>query len=210
MLCIQQLKKEYSYEEILGIQSLEIPPGIALLQGENGSGKTTFLKIVAGLTDFEGDIIVDNRFSLKKNRQQFVERINYAETEPLYPGFLTAKELVKLFCYAKHGSVAFIEDLLKRLHIYDVYKKPVSTYSAGMLKKLSIALSFAGNPKWILLDEPLITTDKIAVNTIYAIINEQHINGVSFLITSHQDFNNNLLAFTHTFIAHDKTITAVK
>jgi ABC-2 type transport system ATP-binding protein len=210
MLCIQQLKKEYSGEKILDIKSLAIPQGIVLLQGENGSGKTTFLKIAAGLLDFDGDIIIDDHFSLKKQRQQFVERINYAETEPLYPGFLTAKELVKLFCYAKHGSIAFIEDLLKRLHIYDVYKKPVSIYSAGMIKKLSIALSFAGKPKWILLDEPLITTDKISVNTICTIINEQHVNGTSFLITSHQDFNNNLLAFTHTLLAHGKTITAIK
>jgi ABC-2 type transport system ATP-binding protein len=43
-----------------------------------------------------------------------------------------------------------------------------------MIKKLSLALAFAGTPQWILLDEPLITADQNAIDTICAMINEKH------------------------------------
>ena len=115
--------------------------------------------------------------------------------------------MVKLFCYAKKGNIKQIELLLEQLHIADVYKKPVSTYSSGMIKKLSLALAFAGSPSWILLDEPLITIDKNAVETMCSIINNKHNDeGISFLITSHQHFANNNLSFTKQLLAQDHTI----
>lgn len=58
-----------------------------------------------------------------------------------------------------------------------------------MLKKLSLVLAFIGEPKWILLDEPLITLDVNAVNIILSTIKYFHQNGISFLITSHQSLS---------------------
>jgi len=211
MLQLKQVKKEYITTTVLSIDELTIENGIVLLQGENGSGKTTLLKMIAGLLSFEGDIILNNAFSIEKQRTAFIRNINYAETEPLYPGFLTGKELVKLFCYAKQGSIANVELMLQQLHIYDVYKKSISTYSSGMIKKLSVALAFAGTPQWILLDEPLITADQNAIDTICAMIKEKHEKEkISFLITSHQHFNNSKLSFTGRLLAHNHTITIVE
>jgi ABC-2 type transport system ATP-binding protein len=210
MLRFNSLKKEYSTTTVLHVPSLVIQNGTILLQGENGSGKTTFLKIIAGLLPFEGDIFIDDLFSLKKQRQSFIRNINYAEAEPLYPPFLTAKELVRLFCYAKRGNIKDIEALLQQLHLFGVYTKAVSTYSSGMLKKLSLALAFAGSPKWILLDEPLITIDKNAVETICDIINNKSKAGISFIITSHQHFTEGLLSFSSVLRAANKTITIVE
>ncbi len=210
MLRFEKLRKIYTGVTIVSVDELTIKNGIVLLQGENGSGKTTLLKMIAGLLPFEGDIIVNNSFSIKKQRRQFIQLINYAETEPLYPEFLTASELVKLYCYAKNGSITNTEAILQQLHIFDVYKKPVSTYSSGMIKKLSIALAMTGNPQWILLDEPLITTDVQAVETICNIIKEKHAAGISFLLTSHQHFAAGQLFFTSTMLAQDHTITITK
>lgn len=207
MLRFEQVKKQYSTTTVLSVHSLIVNNGLVLLQGDNGSGKTTLLKIIAGLLPFEGNIIFNDAFSLKKQRLQFIRNINYAEAEPLYPGFLTAKEIVKLFCYAKKGNVLHIENLLEQLHIINVYNKPVSTYSSGMIKKLSLALAFAGTPAWILLDEPLITIDKHSISTICNTINAKHVNeGISFLITSHQNFNNSNLSFTSSLLVQDHTV----
>ena len=57
-----------------------------------------------------------------------------------------------------------------------------------MLKKTSLVLAFLGNPKVILLDEPLITIDKRAVERMYELVNRYHQQGVTFLMSSHQDF----------------------
>lgn len=75
------------------------------------------------------------------------------------------------------------------MQISPFVRNAISTYSSGMLKKLSLVLAFIGEPKWILLDEPLITLDVNAVNIILSTIKYFHQNGISFLITSHQSLS---------------------
>lgn len=209
MLHVENVQKQYGAYTALSIDNLAIENGIVWLQGENGSGKTTFFKMIAGLLPFNGNITINNTYSIKKQRQQFVRLVNYGETEPLYPDFLTAKELVKLYCHAKGGSIQQAEELLQQLHVFDAYKKPVATYSSGMVKKLSIALAFIGNPAWILLDEPLVTADVASVDIICNLIQQWHKLGVSFLITSHQAFYAGQLQFTSALAAAGQTITTI-
>lgn len=207
MLQFDKLQKKYGSFTALDIESFAIEDGIVWLQGENGSGKTTLLKTVAGLLPFKGDIVLDNQYSLIKQRQQYLQLVNYGETEPLYPGFLTGKELVKLYCHGKKGSIQQSEELLRRLHVFEAYNKPVATYSSGMVKKLSLVLAFTGSPKWILLDEPLVAVDAASVETVCDIIKQKHgQQGVSFLITSHQAFYAGQLSFTASLLAAGHTI----
>ncbi len=207
MLQLEKLQKKYGSFTALDIDSFVIDDGIVWLQGENGSGKTTLLKTIAGLLPFKGDIVFNKQYSLSKQRQQFLQLVNYGETEPLYPGFLTGKELVKLYCHAKRGSIQQSEELLRRLHVFEAYHKPVATYSSGMVKKLSLVLAFTGSPKWILLDEPLVAVDAASVETVCDIIKHKHAQeGVSFLITSHQAFYAGQLAFTASLLATAHTI----
>jgi ABC-2 type transport system ATP-binding protein len=58
-----------------------------------------------------------------------------------------------------------------------------------MAKKLSLVLAFVGQPKYILLDEPLVTIDKESVPILYGLIQEYSANGFSFIFTSHQAFD---------------------
>ena len=159
MLQLTALKKYYGSLLALDIPSAIIPPGIIWLQGRNGSGKTTLLKMIAGLHPFDGEILLLNKLSLNKQRHDYLLQINYAEAEPLYPSFLTAENLVKLYCYTKKGSLAEAKNLLSQLQLTEAWNRPLGTYSSGMLKKLSLVLAFTGNPSLILLDEPLVTID---------------------------------------------------
>ncbi len=209
MLQFCQVKKLYGNYLALDIPALTLQNGIYWLQGENGSGKTTFLKMIGGLHPFEGDILF-GECSIKKKRIAFLRSVNYAEAEPLFPSFLTAKDLVELYCYTKKGDRKIALALLGELHIRDAYEKPLGTYSSGMLKKLSLVLALIGNPAWILLDEPLITVDVAAVNIICNLINNLcKQNNTSFIITSHQPFETNLSLITNTLIAHNQTISLV-
>lgn len=190
----------------MDIPALSIPNGLYWLKGENGSGKTSFLKMIGGLHPFKGDIRL-NDTSIRKQRVAFLQKINYAEAEPLYPSFLSGKDLVQLYCKAKGTTEQEALHLLEQLHIADAYTKPVGTYSSGMLKKLSLVLAFTGKAEWILLDEPLITIDSDAVECVCAMINKAHTEqGVSFIITSHQSFQHHSLMPTQTIRAANKTI----
>ncbi|MEJ7684889.1 MAG: ATP-binding cassette domain-containing protein [Segetibacter sp.] len=121
MLQFENIKKYYGSFLALEIPYLLVDKGLWWVQGENGSGKTTFLKMIAGLHPFAGNIILEKQFSLKKQRQQYIKRVNYAEAEPLYPAFLTAKDLTELFCYTKGDDINKAKELLKQLHVYDAY-----------------------------------------------------------------------------------------
>lgn len=63
--------------------------------------------------------------------------------------------------------------------------EPVSNFSSGMLKKLSIILAFIGKPDVILLDEPYITLDQNAISVLNAFLNIQMQNGKTIILTSH-------------------------
>jgi len=209
MLRFENVQKLYGSFLALDIPSFTINKGLTWLKGENGSGKTTLLKMIAGLHPFKGSIILNDNLTIKKQRQQFLSLVNYAEAEPLYPSFLTAQDLVKLYCHAKKGDIQQTQQLLQQLHIYDAYKKPLGAYSSGMIKKLSLALAFTGNPQLILLDEPLITIDVDAVNIICSIIQRMEEQNVSFIITSHQSVEQHQLSFNQTLLAADRTVVNI-
>ncbi len=188
MLQFKQVEKYYGKHLALSIPTLDVQKGLYWVQGENGSGKTTLLKMVAGLHPFKGEIYRD-QINIKKERTLFLRGVNYAEAEPLYPTFLTAKDLVTLYCGTRKVATTKALEQLEQLHISHAYQQEIGTYSSGMIKKLSLVLAFIGNPSWIMLDEPLITMDVAAVDTVSNWINQLVEQAqVSFLITSHQLF----------------------
>lgn len=206
MLQFNAVKKYYGSFLALSIPELSIPEGIFWLQGENGSGKTSFLKMIGGLHPFEGIIKLD-QYDLKKDRVSFLQQVSYAEAEPLYPSFLTAEDLVQLYCTARKADIRKTKKLLAELHILDAYQQPLGTYSSGMLKKLSLVIAFTGNPRWILLDEPLITIDAEAVSTICNLISKTHRDSqTSFIISSHQPFHTDRFVINRSILATRQTI----
>lgn len=223
MLQFRKVEKYYGAHLALTVPDLDLQKGMYWIQGENGSGKTTFLKMLAGLHPFMGEIFLgpgerglsesnsegrspEKSLSILKDRNEFLKKVNYAEAEPLYPPFLTAKDLVELYGATKKADIDAAKQQLEELHILDAYEQPVGTYSSGMVKKLSLVLAFMGNPDWILLDEPLITIDVAAVELVCKWINDWHAKkGISFLISSHQSFAGGL-QFTGKLSVVEKTL----
>jgi len=205
MLTITNFQKKYgtSLEPVLSIIECKIDNGIYWIKGENGSGKTSLLKSIAGLIPFEGNITVAG-CAINLNRMTYLQQVNYAEAEPQYPLFLSGKELIDFYRSAKKGN--FPETLIHDLGVEKFMHQKTSTYSSGMLKKLSLVLAFIGKPTLVLLDEPLIALDVAAVEVLQAAIRQYNQSGVSFIITSHQLFNNELISCTTNLLLHEKSL----
>lgn len=186
MLSFTQFSKKYNGLTIIAAPELTLQPGIYWLKGINGSGKTTLMKSIAGLIPFDGQITVSG-LSIVKNRASYCRSVNYAEAEPEYPPFLTGSDLIAFFYQQKQHSGP-PSPLIEMLGVDKFASGEIGTYSSGMLKKLSLALAFIGSPTIVLLDEPLITLDVASVATLQLQIESLHASGVSFLITSHQEF----------------------
>lgn len=205
MLTISNYLKQYPGCEapVLTIPQLEIPGGIYWIKGENGSGKTSLIKSIAGLIPFKGGIEV-NGLNIRTNRMGYTKIVNYAEAEPQYPGFLTGKELLDFYHAAKGGELPLA--LMKALGLEKFINSKTSVYSSGMMKKLSLVLGFTGNPALILLDEPLIALDVAAVEVLQQAITTYSQKAVSFLITSHQPMDSNKVSTSATFVIADNLL----
>jgi len=191
MLAFHQYKKFYNNELVIEIEDLTLDPSLYWIIGDNGSGKSTLLKSIAGLVPYEGDISFLGIFNNNKNRQSFRRIVNYAEAEPQYPEFLRGTDLIEFYKKAKSATSEQVAYLTGKLDVKLFASRKIGEYSSGMIKKLSLALAFMGNPRLVLLDEPLITLDNDAASGILDLIKEHAANGVSVILTSHQEFKGN-------------------
>lgn len=193
MLQLTNVRKAYQGKVILHIPSLLLDPGIYWIQGANGSGKSTLLKIIAGMVPFEGDITLKGS-SLRHSPLTYRQHIGWAAAEPLFPPFMTGMDLVILYQRIRKVPQQQIDHLIEKFNVGNFIQGQASAYSAGMTKRLSLLLAFIGNPSLIMLDEPLTTLDTNSFTLISDLILEAaQKTGTSFLMSSHQDLDTNLL-----------------
>ncbi|MEO6903231.1 MAG: ATP-binding cassette domain-containing protein [Bacteroidia bacterium] len=193
MINILNLKKVYGSAVILDVPALTLEPNIYYIKGENGSGKSTFLKILAGLLPFEGTISFNNEIDLIKNPLAYRKLVNYGAAEPMYPHFLMGNDLIKFFEKTKKAPTFQANRLIERFNFQEFLNNPIGTYSSGTLKKLSLILAFIGSPKLLLLDEPLTTIDAETVSALYTLINEYYTKDMVLILSSHHRFTDKLI-----------------
>ena len=203
MLSVTSFSKYYGEELILSMETLTLSPGIHLIKGDNGSGKTTFFKCLAGVIPCRGEISIDE-CSLKRDPLAYRYLVNFAEAEPVFPPFLSAKDLVRFVARTKNSNVGQMTHYRQGLGIDWYFEKACSTYSSGMLKKLSLALAFLGSPKVIILDEPLITLDELTRNQLYKLMREKP--EIIFLISSHHEIATRFLEISSVYSIRNKTL----
>jgi ABC-2 type transport system ATP-binding protein len=207
VLEIDQLRQRYGDREVLSIPSFGIEKGIYWIQGENGAGKSTLFRTLAGMLPFDGTVRLDGSYDLKKHPVEYRLRLNLGEAEPLYPSFLTPADLIAFVAEAQKASREQSEMLVESFGI-NYLDNPFGSCSSGMVKKVSLLLAFLGNPSVIILDEPLITIDREARGVLFELIKEYHRNGVTFLLSSHQLFEQEGLHVSKSFRLKDKTLVA--
>lgn len=186
MLRFEGFSKSYNDNLVISIPELKLDPGIYWIRGENGSGKSTLFKSLAGLLPYQGSIVMSGNVNLRQQPLEFRRQVNFSEAEPLFPGFLTSKDLVRFVGSARGTGIEQQNEITSKFGIDAFIDKRCETYSSGMLKKLSLALAFLGKPKVIILDEPLITLDEEARGVLLGMIKD--LKDVIVLLSSHQSF----------------------
>jgi ABC-2 type transport system ATP-binding protein len=209
MLTLRNFSKSYSGHHVLEIKELTFKQGLSWIKGENGSGKTTLFKSIAGILPFDGDILFPDGISQKNDPVAFRRRVNFSEAEPQYPGFLTAKDLVRFAGKIKNASSEQQEKYCRSLGVDTFFDKPAETYSSGMMKKLDLTLAFLGEPQFIILDEPMITLDEQARAVLFELIREKMADQITFLISSHHSIATEGLDIATTFQLENKTLRAL-
>ena len=204
-LILNNISKKYGSHTVLAFEDWRISSGVYWLKGGNGTGKTTFFRIISGQTPFDGEVLFDD-LSLKKDPIKFKQRISYAEAEPQYPLFISGRELLNFYKDIRSVHQDEVNRLTTLFEMTEFLDQKVGGYSSGMLKKLSLICALLGDVELYILDEPLITIDTASADKLYDFIKQKVKEGKSFLLSSHQDIDTEKIFIDGVFKIADKEI----
>jgi len=183
-----KLTKIYGSKAAVNEVDMHIREGqIYGLIGRNGAGKTTIMRMISGLsTPTKGDYTLFGKSGYEKGKM--LKNVGVLIESPgIYPR-LSAYENLKIKCIARGISAkGYVEDLLKTVGLSDVDpKKGVGSYSLGMRQRVGIALALVGDPKLIVLDEPINGLDPQGIADIREmVVRLRDEKGITVMLSSH-------------------------
>ncbi len=210
----KDLCKKYGDKLVIDHVNMHVPEkAIYGFVGENGSGKTTIMRLVTGLanpTSGEYSLFgVDYKDRKINEAKKQISAI--VETVSLVPS-LTAKQNMiyqELYQGIKLGEEER-ETLLKKVRLSDVENKKVKNYSLGMRQRLGIALALMSKPKLMFLDEPMNGLDPEGIAELRDLLIElNQKDGITVLISSHILSELEKIASCYGFISKGKLIEEI-
>ncbi|MFJ4564753.1 ATP-binding cassette domain-containing protein [Streptomyces caelestis] len=183
------LRKAYGGKTVLDGIDLAVPAGTVFsLLGPNGAGKTTAVKILSTLiTADAGDLHVGGH-DLAADPQAVRAAIGVTGQFSAVDGLITGEENMLLMADLHHLSRGegrrTAAELLERFDLSEAAKKPASTYSGGMKRRLDLAMTLVGDPRIIFLDEPTTGLDPRSRHNMWQIIRELVSDGVTVFLTT--------------------------
>lgn len=172
--------KSYGSKVVLDDVSFNIEEGkIVCLQGANGAGKTTIIKIICDMLKAnEGKVnfntLKDLRYDIGYMSQHF----------SLYKN-MTIKENMRFFARIYNLDFEKINKQVKRFGLDEYIDFKLKNLSGGWKQKVSLACATLHNPKLLILDEPTSGVDPVSRKEIWDIISEFTFDGMSILVTTH-------------------------
>lgn len=178
---IEVTKKFVGKTAVDGI-TMQLEPGhIYAMLGPNGSGKTTWMKMAAGLIKPTSGQI---RYMGQPISVETKNDIAYMSTEPYFYDWMTVGDVGKYYAdFFKDFSMDKYDYLLEKMEL--LKKLKVKSLSSGMMAKLKVAVTMARDAKVYMLDEPLNGIDLLARDSVMNMILMSADEGKTLLISSH-------------------------
>ncbi|MBU6533922.1 ATP-binding cassette domain-containing protein [Streptomyces mayonensis] len=183
------LCKAYGDKTVLDGIDLRIPAGsVFALLGPNGAGKTTTVQILSTLVSADGGQAQVAGHDLATAGRRVRAAIGVTGQFSAVDGLITGEEnmllMADLHLLPRREGRRVAAGLLERFGLTEVARKPASTYSGGMRRRLDIAMTLVGSPRVIFLDEPTTGLDPRSRHNMWQIIRELVTDGVTVFLTT--------------------------
>lgn len=191
MIEIKNVSKTYNgKKKVLNNVSFKIESGeIFAFIGHNGAGKTTMIKCIMGILDFEeGDILVDNK-SIKEEPLECKRIMAYVADNPDLYENMRAIDFINFICDMYEVSEDIRrENTLKYAKMFEIEDKlndDISSFSHGMKQKIALIAALAHDPKVLIMDEPFVGLDPKAVYDMKEIMRDMAKDGKTIFFSTH-------------------------
>jgi oleandomycin transport system ATP-binding protein len=186
---VRGLVKHYGETKALDGVDLDVREGTVMgVLGPNGAGKTTLVRILSTLiTPDAGQATVAGYDVVRQPRQ--LRRVigltgQYASVDEKLPGWENLYMIGRLLDLSRKDARARADELLERFSLTEAAKRPASTYSGGMRRRLDLAASMIGRPAVLFLDEPTTGLDPRTRNEVWDEVKAMVGDGVTVLLTT--------------------------
>ncbi len=182
---VNGLARRFGPRWVLKRLDLELEPGASLLiTGANGSGKTTLLRCLAtALHPHEGGIQIDGR-DLWRDRDAHRRTIGFLSHATRLYEDLSARD--NLAVWARLGGHQVdLDAALRRVALPSDRRDPVRTFSAGMRRRMALAVALLKEPRLMLLDEPFSALDPAGRALVGEILTTLRARGTTLVLASH-------------------------
>lgn len=191
MIEIKNVSKTYNgKKKVLKNISFKIEGGeIFAFIGHNGAGKTTMIKCIMGILDFEeGDILVNNK-SIKEEPLECKRIMAYVADNPDLYENMKAIDFINFICDMYEVSEDIRrENTLKYAKMFEIEDKlndDISSFSHGMKQKIALIAALAHDPKVLIMDEPFVGLDPKAVYDMKEIMRDMAKDGKTIFFSTH-------------------------
>lgn len=210
---VRGLVKHYGETKALDGVDLDVREGTVLgVLGPNGAGKTTLVRILSTLvTPDAGRATVAGYDVLTQPRQ--LRRVigltgQYASVDEKLPGWENLYMIGRLLDLPRKDARRRADELLERFSLTEAAKRPASTYSGGMRRRLDLAASMIGHPSVLYLDEPTTGLDPRTRNEVWKEVKRMVADGATVLLTTQYMEEAEQLASELTVIDRGKVIAS--
>ena len=208
----QNLGKSYAKRPVVRNVNLTVKRGEAVgLLGPNGAGKTTSFYMISGLVQPDyGKIFLDGAeiTSLPMYRRARLGVSYLPQEMSIFRGLTVEQNILAVLEVTEPASdvrQAMLDELLAEFSITHLRNAPALALSGGERRRVEIARALAGQPSFMLLDEPLAGIDPIAVGDIRSLVSHLKDRGIGVLITDH-NVRETLEVIDRAYIIHEGSV----
>ncbi|MDG4858895.1 ATP-binding cassette domain-containing protein [Streptomyces sp. T-3] len=183
------LRKSYGDVEVLRGLDLTVPSGsVYALLGQNGSGKTTTVRILATLTTPDSGTATVAGHDIGADTSRVRRAISltgqFAAVDEMQTGAENLRMMARLTRLPRTAARTRAAELLDRFDLTEAGDRRVKTYSGGMRRRLDLAASLVGEPEVIFLDEPTTGLDPRSRQELWRVVRELSAQGTTVFLTT--------------------------
>ena len=188
MIKVENLTKSYNERIVVRGLSFEVKKGSILgFLGANGSGKTTTIKMMVGITTPDsGKIFLDGKSISEWETKKI---LGFMPELPSFYEYLTGREFLDFCEDLSIGSSSHSkknpEDIFKKIGLFEARNISIREYSKGMRQRLAFAQAIIHDPEYIFLDEPLDGLDPLGRKVFKQFIKDLKNEGKTIFFSSH-------------------------